>query len=145
LKNETSIVDYRYYTIRYNVSIKKIIKELNKIIDNVSIISSYNNNWICDVLKSEIYRYDETCELITKIESKTMKCVLEMSKSYIKSKYPITMENAYFEICNKEMYVKYNPIYNIIITSEILERIECENKMMILKNQIDNIIEEILN
>lgn len=148
LKTKNNISDYKYYIVkpkdfsitsdnaanfhsitntyalRYGVSIEKIIKELSKIIDNVDTISSYNNSWVCNILKSEIYRNEKDHELIKEIESKKMNCVLELSKSYIKSKYFVTLETAYSKICNKEMYVKYNSIYNVIVTSEILEKIE---------------------
>jgi hypothetical protein len=135
LKTKNNINDYKYYIIkpkdfsitpdnavnfhsithtyalRYGVSIKKIIKELNKIMDNIDTISCYNNTWVCNILKSE-----KDHELIKEIESKKMKCVLELSKSYIKSKYFVTMETSYSKICNKEIYVKYNSIYNVIVS-----------------------------
>lgn len=151
-KKEGEINDYKYYivkpldfiipenssalfhsinqnhAIRNGIIIKKIFNDLLTYIKKANVINGYNIEWVLDTIKSEIYRISgNENELMYAINNIKKNCVMKQAKKFLSESKElinfIKMKDAYHMICNKEIYVLHNALYNVIIIDEILMKL----------------------
>lgn len=111
------------FALEYGIEINEMFNRIEKVLEKIESILSYNINFDYNVLKSELIRYNKN-NIIEKLDKNNKNCIMKMSQNYMSLKYYPKLCNAYKYIFKEEINNAHNALDDTINCYKIYKFLE---------------------